>query len=448
VLETKRESLSAGRMLVWWQGKGLGRQFLTFLAVSCLFNFGMSIFFLLYNLYILDLGYREDLLGWISSLSTAGSMTGTLFAVFLNRRLGLQRSIILCLAGMTIASVMRSVVVGKFGLLSFAFMHGLFFAVWAVSFAVIIAQITTPAQRPFAYSIYIATLIGLGGVADPIGGRLPLWLNHLFGPTSAAQSKQWALLLGCAIVSLAILPAIYLRLFTAPTKSRASYPRSSFVVRFLVSVALLHIATACFGPFANAYFARFLKLPVQNIGWVFSIAQVAQVIAILLSPIIIARFGLVWGVVLMEAAAGLSLAILAVGPAAVPAALAFAGFMAFQYMDDPAMDTLLMSRVEPHERSGASAFLFLTIFASSAATAPVAGWALTRFGYPAIILTSSGLLLLGAFLFGFLLRKSGMQIQDGRVHAAGVGATLSTSHEPAAASGSLDTPDSNVLLDR
>src|SRR2546425_638763 len=400
VLEIKSESLFAHRLLVWWQSKGLGGQFLTFLAVSCLFDFGMSIFFLLYNLYLLDVGYREDFLGLISSLSTAGSMTGTVLAVFLNRRLGLQRSIILCLAGMTTASVMRAVVVGKFGLLSFAFTYGLFFAVWAVSFAVIIAQMTTPAQRPFAYSIYIATLIGVGGLADPLGGRLPLWLDHLFGPASAAQSKQWALLLSCAIVLLAILPAMYLRLLTAPARARASYPRSSFVVRFLVSVALLHIATTCFGPFANAYFARFLKLPVQNIGLVFSVAQVAQVIAILLSPIIIARFGLVWGEVVMEAAAGLSLAVLAVGPAAVAAAFAFAGFMAFQYIDDPAMDTLLMSRVEPHERSGASALLFLTIFASGAATAPVAGLALTRFGYPAIILAASSLLLLGALLFG------------------------------------------------
>jgi MFS family permease len=407
VLGSKSESLSASRLLIWWQSKGLGRQFLTFLAVSCLFDFGMSIFFLLYNLYLLDLGYREDFLGIMSSLSTAGSITGTLLAVFLNRRIGLKRSIILCLAGMTTASIMRAVVIGKPGLLSFAFLYGLFFAVWAVSFAVIIAQITTPAQRPFAYSIYIATLIGVGGIANPFGGRLPLWLNHFFGPASAAQSKQWALLLGCAIVLLAILPAMCLRLFTVPTRARASYPRSSFVVRFLVSVALLHIATACFGPFANAYFARFLELPVQHIGLVFSVAQIAQVIAILLSPIIISKFGLVWGVVVMEGAAGLSLAILALGPAAVPAALAFAGFMAFQYMDDPAMDTLLMSRVEPHERSGASALLFLTIFASGAATAPVAGSALTRFGYPAIILAASCLLLLGAFLFGFLLRKSG-----------------------------------------
>jgi len=41
----------------------------------------------------------------------------------------------------------------------------------------------------------------------------------------------------------------------------------------------------------------------------------AQVVAILLSPLILRRFGLVWGVVSMELAAGLSLAFLAVGHA-------------------------------------------------------------------------------------------------------------------------------------
>ncbi|MCM3870663.1 MAG: MFS transporter [Pyrinomonadaceae bacterium] len=405
LLEAETVSDSARGVAGWWKSKGLGRQFLTFLAASSLFDFGMSMFFLLYNLYLLDLGYREDFLGLMSSFSTAGSVTGTLLAVFLNRRVGLKRSVILCVAGMTLTAAVRSVVVGKFGLLGFTFAYGMCFGIWAVSFAVVIAQITTPAQRPFAYSIYIAILIGLAMIADPIAGRLPRWLNHLFGPVGAAQSKRWVLLLSCGIVALAVLPALRLQLEKVAARARKFYPRSSFIVRFLIALALLHVATSCFGPFASAYFARFLKLPVETIGFVFSGAQLAQVIAILLSPLILRRFGLIWGVVIMEGAAGLSLAILATGPAPIIAAFAFAGFMAFQYMDEPAMDTLLMSKVETHERSGASALMFLTIFASGAVTAPVAGVALTRFGYRPVILGASLLLLLSAFLFGALLRE-------------------------------------------
>jgi hypothetical protein len=39
----------------------LSGDFLRFVAASGLFSFGASIFFLLYNLHLLNLGYREDL---------------------------------------------------------------------------------------------------------------------------------------------------------------------------------------------------------------------------------------------------------------------------------------------------------------------------------------------------------------------------------------------------
>jgi MFS family permease len=390
-----------------WRGsKNLGRPFFVFLAASCLFNIGMFMFVLLYNLYLLDIGYKEDFLGWMSSMTTAGNLVGTVFAVLLNRLIGLQRSVVVCFAATATIAALRSLVVGEAALLGMAFTAGLFFALWAISITVVIAQVTTPETRPFAFSIYLATVIGIGIIADPVGGHLPRWLNRLFGPTSPSQSKQWALLLSAAIVSLAVLPAMRLRLPQVMKGKRATYPRSSFVVRFLIAVAVLNIATSAFNPFSSAYFSRYLEMPVEQIGLVFSGSQLAQVVAILLSPFILKKFGLVWGIVYMELAAGISLATLATGPPTMLAVLGFAGYTAFQWMDEPAMESLLMTKVEPHERSGATALMYMVIFASGAVTAPLAGKGLTRFGYPAIIGAAAFLLVLGALLFGFLLKRS------------------------------------------
>src|SRR5258708_36836082 len=95
----KIEVATAG-ILDWCERKGLGRSFLVFLAASILFNFGMFIYVLLFNLYLLDIGYREDFLGLMSSLTTAGNVAGTFLSVMLNRRFGLHNKIILCFAGM------------------------------------------------------------------------------------------------------------------------------------------------------------------------------------------------------------------------------------------------------------------------------------------------------------------------------------------------------------
>jgi MFS family permease len=406
-LGEERSSPASRSIPGWWRAKNLGRSFFIFLSASCLFNIGMFMFVLLYNLYLLDIGYREDFLGWMSSATTAGNMIGTVLAVILIRRIGLQRSVIVCFAATATIAAMRSVVVGQVALLSLAFAAGLFFALWAISITVIVAEVTTAKIRPFAFSVYLSTVIGIGIIAEPAGGHLPLWLNRLFGPTGPAQSKQWALLVSAAIVSLAVWPAIYLRLPEASKDSPASYPRSSFVIRFLSAVAVLNLATAAFNPFANTYFASYLKMQPQHIGLVFSGGQLAQVIAILLSPLILKRFGMIWGIVIMELAAGLSLSTLAIGPPVLAATLAFAGYMAFQWMDEPAMESLLMTKVQPHERSGASAMMYMVIFASGAVAAPVAGAGIASFGYPPVIVVASFLLLLGALLFGCLLRRTG-----------------------------------------
>jgi predicted MFS family arabinose efflux permease len=393
-----------GGLAGWWERNRLAPTFWIFLAVSCLFNFGMFMFILLYNLYLLDRGFREDFLGLLASVSTVGNIAGTFLAVWLNRSLGLQRAVMVCFACGALVSVGRSVVTDQAALLGLAFLAGLFFAVWAISIAVIIAQVTTPEKRAVGFSIYLATVIGVGVVADPLGGRLPEWLGATFGAYTPAQAKQLALLCSCAVIALALWPLTRLRFDRPHGTVRATYPRSPFVVRFLVAVAVMTVATAAFNPFANAFFSQHLKMPVEDIGLVFSAGQLAQVVAILVSPILLRWVGVVWGVALMEAAAALSLLLLSAGPPAMAAAFSFAGFMAFQWMDEPAMESLLMTRVRPHERSGASSLMYLVMYAASAVAAPAAGFGLAHFGYAPVMAAAALLLLVGGLMFGFLLR--------------------------------------------
>jgi MFS family permease len=389
----------------WGGGIGANRPFLVFLSLSCLFNFGMFIFYLIYNLYLLDLGFKEDLLGAISSASTTGSMAGTLAAVGLHRRVGLQRSLIIFLVGTALVSTLRALITVKWILIGAAFVSGTLFSIWAVSIAVIIAQITTDRQRVFAFSVYIATVIGVGIAGDAIGGRLPLMVEHAFALSGAIEAKRWTLFIGAWVAGLAAVPASSLRFAPVAQRAGRHYPRGPFIWRFLAALALINLATGAFNPFSNAYFAQYLKVPVDQIGLIFSGGQMAQVIAIVLSPIIIRRVGLVWGIVSMEVAAGISLLFLSTGPAPIGAALGYGGYLAFQWMDEPAMDTLLMGRVDPSERSGASALMYMVMFGSTAVAAYVSGQALTRIGYPRLMIAAASLLLAGALSFGLLLRK-------------------------------------------
>jgi MFS family permease len=361
--------------LWWFRASGPGGQFWRFLGAASLFNFALFIFVLLYNLHLLDLGFREDMLGVISGTSTAGAVAGTIPAAFLARRFGLRNSLVACFALTACVTALRAMVVSRGPLIALAFLSGLIFAVWAVLMAPTIAQAVPEKRRPAAFSIFFATMIGIGIAGGSIGGRLPLWVH----------GKQPALLIAAGLVALAIWPAARLRIGNPAAAGNARvYPRGGFLLRFLAPFALWNLATGSFNPFFNAYFAR-LQFPVERIGLIFSGAQLTQVITVLLAPLVIARTGLVGGIVWMMMATSLGLAGLAVEPPGAAAALAYTAYVAFQWMSEPAMNMLLMNRVEERERGGASALMYLVAFSAQALAALGAGALLPHAGYGVVI---------------------------------------------------------------
>ena len=83
----------------WFYRKGLPHDFLIFLCASALFDFGEFIFFLLYNLYLLDFGYREKFLGQLAAVLTAGTLAGVIPAAAFTNRVGLRKAFLCCDSG-------------------------------------------------------------------------------------------------------------------------------------------------------------------------------------------------------------------------------------------------------------------------------------------------------------------------------------------------------------
>jgi predicted MFS family arabinose efflux permease len=231
------------------------------------------------------------------------------------------------------------------------------------------------------------------------------------GPFGAApQAKQATLLIACGIVALGAWAASGLKFAPMPVRETKFWPRNPFLLRFLPAVAVWSLATGAFSPFANAYFAQHLRMPAQRIGMVFSGSQLSQVLAMLVAPTIFRRFGLVNGIVYTQVATALALGCLAVGPAP-SAAIVYACYTAFEWMNEPGMYSLLMNQVKPAEQSGASALNFLVISLAQAIAAVVAGDLFARLGYPAVISVTAGVALVAAFSFRLLLGNAPLHRQ-------------------------------------
>ncbi|HEY3457933.1 MAG TPA: MFS transporter [Bryobacteraceae bacterium] len=384
----------------WWTRQGFDKNFLIFLFSSGLFDLGEFIFFLLYNLYLLDLGFNEKLLGAIGSAMSAGSFLGVIPAAALVRKWGLRPALVLAIAGASVTTALRAVASSPSPLLLLAFLNGVFLSTWAVCLPPSVAASTTTQNRARGFSLVTSLGIGIGIGAGFLGGRLPAILGQLSAHTGPLEAKRVALLLGSAIVSLAILPALRLRfpeLQASPAKKKI-YPRGRFIVGFIAAVFIWSFATGIFNPFFNVYFAQRLHFSVERIGTVFSFSHLAQVAAILAAPLFLRRVPGARGISSTQLATALMLVLLASTSSPAAAAVGYIAYMAFQYMTEPCLFTLLMDRVTPSERGGASALNFLATSLAGALSAMAAGAAIQRFGYSPVLAVAALLAFIAAGL--------------------------------------------------
>jgi len=398
---------------VRWFGAGLelGPEYWRLLASEGFFDFGMFVFFFLYNLYLLKLGFRENFLGLMSGLMTGANIAGSILSVFAIRRFGMKRTLMLSFALVAALSALRALVTSGPALLALAPLAGLAFSVWPVALAPVIASVTTEKSRARGFSFVCAAGIAIGIFGSLAAARLPGWIMRLHWASSEIASYRGALLMGCAIVLLSLWPLARLKITAAPQLNERKLHRPSpIVLRFLIAILVWNLGTGVFNPLATVFLAR-MGMPVERIGTVFSSSQLAQVVAILCAPFFLRKFGTVRAIWGMELATALGFIALAATGGPMWAAGAYAGYMAFQYMSEPGMFTLLMDSVPLGERNAASALNFLVQFAGQAIAATVAGWMLARFGYPPVLAAGAAISIAAAFLLRALVVKPGESLK-------------------------------------
>ena len=389
----------------WFGGRAdFGPQFWRFFAAACLHDFGLFIFFLLYNLYLLRLGFAENVLGYVSSASTAGSLAGCIPAAVAVQRLGIRNTLLATFVVVAADYGLRASATSAPLLIALAFAGGLVSSAWAVAISPAIAQLTTERNRAFGFSLMFSRGIATGIVAGFVGGRLPDWLQRSGLASSPLVSYRHALWAGSAMVLLSLWPLARVRLGPALPQDRRLRPPSRPLLRYLAVIAVWQLGTAMFNPFFNAFLAR-QQFSAAGIGSLVSTSQAAQVGAMLLAPLVFRRFGRRRGIAGMQLATAVALAALAGSQGAAWIGAAYVLYMASQYMSEPGLYSYLMDVVAARDRGGASALNFVVAFGAQAIAAAVAGAFIYRLGYSPVLLLAAVVCAVAALMFGLLREK-------------------------------------------
>jgi MFS family permease len=383
----------------------LGNPFWTFFAASLCFDFGMTMFFFIYNLFLIDRGYKEDFLGFMSGAMSVGSLAMTIPAGLLIYRLGLRRTMVLCFLASPAIFVLRALFASRSALLWLAVLGGAAIAIWAVSLSPAIARLTDERNRADAFSVVFSSGIGIGVLANLAASRMPGWFTELRPAVSPAEAKRLTLLVACAIVALGAIPLSRVRFAALPPGKRNLYPRNPFLWRFLPALALWSLVTGSLSPLSNVYFSQYLKTSLERMGVIFSLSQLLQALGVLLAPFLFRRLGLVSGIAGTQWITAFFLLLLSSTATPSAAALLYVAYSSFLWMSEPGLFTLLMDRVSPAEQPGASSLNFFVITISQAVAVAITGSGFARYGYPSMLAVMAAVAAVAAGSFWMLLGR-------------------------------------------
>ena len=400
----------------WLRKHQLSREFWIFFTAAFFFDFGFAVYAFLFNLYLLDAHFNERVIGLVGSAAMIGSVTGTLPTGILARKYGLRPVLLICFTVAPVLGILRLFLITERAQICVGFLFGLSMSLWAVCFLPAIARTTTEANRQSAFSLITSAAIGTAMLGGVVCGYMPQLLHSRGFATQSAELKRLMLVASCVIAALGLFAVMKMRRQSqqvedpadiAPKVQTAWWRRKPdpFLMRFLPAMALWTVVVTSFNPFANIYLSKVLHIPFVRIGFIFSTAQVVQLVTGLLTPLLFRAMGMINGITATQMAAAFSIACMAGVHNPQLAIVLYLIFSAMQWMTAPGMFNLLMSRVTDSERTTASSIMmFCNALVGAGATAGT-GILFTKFGYPHVMLGIAVVAVIATVALRFLVGK-------------------------------------------
>ena len=374
---------------------------------------------LLFNLYLLRLGYGPEFIGLINGIGMCAFASCSLPAGRLTQRWGCRR---MMLTGLIL------IIVGYGLLLLVELEPGMWRNSWLIATHAVIAvgaavyfvntapflmNATNGKERNHVFSAYAAIGSLAGFTGNLAGGILPTFLSLILEvPLSHPAPYRWALL----IATLLLLPAILIvRATTSDSPPKRSVGKqfeggsSRFSLILLLSfIRMLTITSlAVVHFFFNVYLDAELNVSIAHIGLILAIGRLLAVPAALVIPILTSRWGNGGASLWSSLGSAISLIPLALIPQWSAASRGFVAVMVLASIRYPTFMIYTMEVVSPEQRGIASGAGEMAAGVSFAFMALSGGYLITALGYHSLFLTGAIFTGIGTFIFWLNFRNRG-----------------------------------------
>ena len=375
----------------------------------------VGIYAVLFNLYLLRLGYGTEFIGQVNATGRLGFALFGLPAGIFAHRLGIRRLLIAGEILMTLGLICLPL-----GELLPAPLHSLWLrityllawggaALYFVNLSPFLMAVTPPSERNHVFSA-VAALGPLSAFTGSlVGGALPGLLARFLPVTCESSAPyQYSLVIAGALFILA-LPALLATRAVHGGEHAESDDRTRpapvhlFAATALV-VLLVHTGYGTALTFSNVYLDDGLHVPTHVVGILAAIGQLASVPAAAAMPGAVARWGHQRSYLLGGLAAGGSLVLVGLLPHWSFAGLGFVSMMACGALTGPIFTVYSQGIVRARWRPAMSGTAFMTSGLSWALAALFSGYIIAGFGYRVLFTLAGATTAAGAVVFALYYR--------------------------------------------
>lgn len=367
-----------------------------FLANVIIIGAAFGVFRLLFNFYVLSLGFDETLLG---TLITASSLTALLAALpmgYLIGRIGQKRALIFgsLVEGLAVAGMIALPSAPM--LIAMNVVVGLGQSLTGVAMGPFLMENSSEKERTYLFSLTSGLQMTSAFVGNWIGGYLPTWIAGWQSSDPTSSSAYSASLAAISIIAAtSALPLLFLRINRKQSSQGSSFAPFSYFAKNskLLSRLILPMLTTSLGaglimPFMNVFFRNVHNQPDPVIGSLFAWCSLAMGVGLLIAPPLADRYGKIQVVVISQALSIPFLFALGFSPWYALSAFSYYIRAGLMNMSLPVYQTFVMERVGPSERATVASLVSMATNLGWAFSPTVSGWIQVNYGFsPAFIAT-------------------------------------------------------------
>ncbi len=281
----------------------LSREMRLYLLYTLLVNIGVGVFILIYNLYLVQISFKEDFIGTFNAVQTVAMGLSALVIGIIINRYGSWRCTTYGTMFFLATSALLAILATSTPILAVSAVNGAALAFMSVPVMPFIVEWTTPAQRTMAAAITFSLNSVATTFGSLVGGWSPRVLSIFFAMRiESVSAYRFTLLIGIILATSGMIPlwlmrhirdqenyevaqtAVFVEMPTATKRTRRD------MMVFVMIGLIMSLGSGAVVPFVNVFLESIGSRPSQ-IGIVFSVAGVVAALVGLLAPAMYKRLG-------------------------------------------------------------------------------------------------------------------------------------------------------------